>query len=78
MNSETTVCAYEKVSEQHLWQKLHGNNTFKDIAIYSFQSLLKSEKVVITHLFVEIDFKTADHIVAVEKVALRTYLSKIL
>ena len=38
-------------------------------ALYPFQSLLKSEKVAITHLFVEIDFKTADHILAVEKVA---------
>ena len=63
------VIAHQKVGEQHLWQKLHGNNTFKDIAIYSFQSLLKSEKVAITHLSVEIDFKTADHIVAVDKVA---------
>ena len=44
-------------------------NTFEDIShIYSLRLSLKIEKVAITHLAMEIHFKTTDHVVAVQKV----------
>ena len=38
-------------------------------AIYSLWLALKSDKVAITHLAMEIHFQTTDHVLAVEKVA---------
>ena len=38
-------------------------------AIYSLWLSLKTEKVAITHLAMEIHLQTTDHVVAVEKVA---------
>ena len=62
------VTVHKKVDEQHFERNCVAAILLKIEAIYSIWLPLKSDKVVITHLTMEIHFQTTDDVVGAGKV----------